>query len=106
MKDVVEQRLGSFPCMGERGISKVFLDDLSDARVVESCRHGRNKFHEFRISFEFIHTIALVTKMASLCVNDDQRSVPQSALDGVANSRRSLRWAHILFTQFWEGRDT
>ena len=105
MKDVVEQRFGSFPSMGERGISEVFLDDLSDVGVVESYRHGRNEFHEFWISFELIHTLALVTKTASFCVNDDQGSVPLSALDSAANSRLRLRRADILFTQLCERRD-
>jgi len=90
MEDIVEQRFGSFPSMRERGISEVFLYDLPDARMIKSC-HGRDEFHELWISFEFIHTLTLVTKMAGLRVDDDQRSVSLSPLDSAANSRFRLR---------------
>ena len=90
MKDIVEQWFGSFPSMGERGVSKVFLNDLLDARVVQSYRHRRNKLHEFWISFEFIHTLVLVTKATSLRVDEDERSVPLSPLDSATNSRHRL----------------
>ena len=98
MKDIVEQWFRSFPSMGECGVSEIFLDDLSDARVVESCRHRCNEFQEFWIGFEFIHTLALVAKTASRCVNEDKRSVPLSPLDSAANSCLRLQWAHVVFT--------
>ena len=100
MNDVMEKRLGSFPSMGERGILEVSLNNLRDARLVEPCRHGCNKLLEFWITFEFIQTLVLVTKMTGLCVNEDGWSIPLSPFDRVANSRHRLRWAHILVTQF------
>ena len=100
MKDVMEKRFGSFPSMGERGILKVVLNRLRDARLVEPRRHGCNKFLEFWITFEFIQTLALVIEMTCLRVDEDERSVTLSPFDRAPNSCHRLRWAHILVTQF------
>ena len=52
MNDVMEKWFGSFPSMGERGISEVVLNGLCDARLVEPCRHRCNELLEFWITLE------------------------------------------------------
>ena len=91
--------------MGERGISKVLLNGLRDARLVEPCRHRSNKLLEFWITFEFILALVLVTKMTDLHVNEDRWSVSLSPFDKDANSLHCLRWAHIVVTQFYKTQD-
>ena len=85
MNDIVEKRLGSFPSMGERGILEVLLNGLRDARLVEPCRHRCNELLEFWITFEFIRTLVLVTKMTGLRVDEDGWSIQLSPFDKAAN---------------------